>query len=141
MTLRANIDISRQAEKNKLKTVIIGSSAGGTQALKEIIPSLPEDLPAQFLIVQHMPPVFTKLLAERLDSVSNISVREAEQNEVIKAGVAYIAPGGYHMLVDYDKRKGDVKWLKKYIWMFPRSKKWLKVLVNLASLSRKLPEV
>ena len=100
MTLRANIDISRQAEKNKLKTVIIGSSAGGTQALKEIIPSLPEDLPAQFLIVQHMPPEFTNLFAKRLDSLSRINVKEAEDGDILKQNQVLLAPGNYHMCVE-----------------------------------------
>jgi len=107
---RSSINNNKHNNNLKIKNIFaIGTSTGGPKALQSVIPLIPKDMPATYLIVQHMPPVFTKLLAERLDSVSNISVREAEQNEVIKAGVAYIAPGGYHMLVDYDKRKGDVR--------------------------------
>jgi len=77
--------------------VAIGTSTGGPRALHEVITSLPADFPAPVLIVQHMPPKFTKSLAQRLDSFSEIHVVEAEQGEKVVAGVAYIAPGGYHM--------------------------------------------
>jgi len=77
--------------------VAIGTSTGGPRALHEVITSLPADFPAPVLIVQHMPPKFTKSLAQRLDSFSEIHVVEAEQGEKVIAGVVYIAPGGYHM--------------------------------------------
>ncbi len=79
--------------------VLIGSSTGGPSALEQIIPRLPADIPAPIFIVQHMPPSFTQQLAERLDAISEIKVKEAENNERVKKGVAYIAPGGYHMKV------------------------------------------
>jgi two-component system chemotaxis response regulator CheB len=77
--------------------VIVGSSTGGPSALEHIIPRLPEDFPAPVFIVQHMPPNFTKQLADRLNEISEIEVKEAEDNERVRNGVAYIAPGGMHM--------------------------------------------
>lgn len=77
--------------------VAIGTSTGGPRALHEVICSLPGDFPAPVLIVQHMPPRFTKSLAQRLDSFSALTVVEAEQGMRVSAGYAYIAPGGYHM--------------------------------------------
>ncbi len=79
--------------------VLIGSSTGGPSALEQIIPRLPADIPAPIFVVQHMPAGFTQQLAERLDAISEIKVKEAENNERVKKGTAYIAPGGYHMRV------------------------------------------
>lgn len=81
------------------KLVIIGSSTGGPRALYEVVPSLPADLPAAVLIVQHMPPKFTRSIAERLDELSQIDVKEAEAGDLVRLGQALIAPGGYHMVV------------------------------------------
>lgn len=81
------------------KLVAIGTSTGGPQALKSVITKLPADLPCGVVVVQHMPAGFTKSLAERLDSISAISVKEAENDEIIKDGQVYIAPGNYHMRV------------------------------------------
>ena len=84
-----------------LKYIIaIGASTGGPKALQEILTKLPEDLPAAVLIVQHMPPGFTKSLSTRLDSLSRINVKEAEEGDVLMPGWAYIAPGDYHMLIN-----------------------------------------
>jgi len=82
--------------------VAIGTSTGGPRALHEVISSLPGDLPAPVLVVQHMPPKFTKSLAQRLDSFSELQVVEAAHGEKLKAGVVYIAPGGYHMELSKD---------------------------------------
>ncbi len=79
--------------------VLIGSSTGGPSALEQIIPRLPADFPAPIFVVQHMPPMFTQQLAERLDSISELEVKEAENNERVRNGVVYIAPGGKHMKV------------------------------------------
>lgn len=80
--------------------VVIGTSTGGPKALHQVIPNLPSSINAAILIVQHMPPGFTKSLAERLDAISEIKVKEAENNELILPGCAYIAPGDYHLTVD-----------------------------------------
>ncbi|BFH68013.1 chemotaxis response regulator protein-glutamate methylesterase [Paenibacillus dendritiformis] len=77
--------------------VAIGTSTGGPRALKTLLSALPHHLPAPVLIVQHMPPNFTRSLAERLDSYSGLKVKEAEDGEVLVSGTAYIAPGGLHM--------------------------------------------
>ncbi|WP_424765774.1 chemotaxis-specific protein-glutamate methyltransferase CheB [Paenibacillus sp. sgz302251] len=77
--------------------IALGTSTGGPRALHEVITTLPGDLPAPVLVVQHMPPKFTKSLAQRLDSFSALHVVEAEQGQRVSAGVVYIAPGGYHM--------------------------------------------
>lgn len=84
------------------KAVVIGSSTGGPRSLDQIIPALPKDFPAPIFLVQHMPPMFTKSLAMRLNSLSNVQVKEAEDNEVVKKGVVYVAPGDYHMGVKSD---------------------------------------
>ncbi|AVX20749.1 two-component system, chemotaxis family, response regulator CheB [Carboxydocella sporoproducens DSM 16521] len=81
------------------KLVAIGTSTGGPRALQEVVTQFPRNLPAAILIVQHMPRGFTKSLAERLDSISHLVVKEAEDGEEIKNGIVYIAPGDYHMEV------------------------------------------
>lgn len=83
------------ARLNKL--VLVGTSTGGPKALQQVIPKLPAHLDAAVLVVQHMPPGFTKSLAERLDSISAIKVKEAEHLETVHAGCVYIAPGDYHL--------------------------------------------
>ena len=79
------------------KVVLIGTSTGGPRALQEVITKIPKNIQAPILIVQHMPAGFTKSLATRLDQLSEIVVKEAEQGDILKNGVAYIAPGGYHL--------------------------------------------
>lgn len=81
------------------KIVAIGTSTGGPKALQEVIPKLPKNLDASILIVQHMPAGFTKSLAERMDKLSALSVKEAEDGDILNPGVVYIAPGDYHMHV------------------------------------------
>ncbi|HEU5140247.1 MAG TPA: CheB methylesterase domain-containing protein [Bacillales bacterium] len=82
------------------QTVIcIGTSTGGPGALERVLTRLPEDFPAPLFIVQHMPKTFTKALADRLDAISAIRVKEAEEGDKAEPGAAYIAPGGKHMKV------------------------------------------
>ncbi|HTY56061.1 MAG TPA: chemotaxis response regulator protein-glutamate methylesterase [Candidatus Binataceae bacterium] len=82
------------------EVIAIGISTGGPNALAELMPCFPADLAVPILIVQHMPPVFTKLLAERLDAKSNIEIREAAAGDVVKPGTAWLARGDYHMTVE-----------------------------------------
>lgn len=81
------------------KIVAMASSTGGPKALHSVIPLLPKNLNAPVILVQHMPPGFTKSLAERLDSLGPISVKEAEEGDLLEKGTVYIAPGGKHMKV------------------------------------------
>jgi len=78
------------------KIVAIGASTGGTEALKEVLVQMPPNAPG-ILIVQHMPQLFTKSFAERLNSICAIEVREARDGDSIIPGLALIAPGNYHM--------------------------------------------
>jgi len=77
--------------------VALGISTGGPRALSQILPDFPADLPAAIVIVQHMPSGFTASLAARLNEISRLLVKEAEDGEELKAGYAYIAPGDYHL--------------------------------------------
>ncbi|NLY71129.1 MAG: chemotaxis response regulator protein-glutamate methylesterase [Clostridiales bacterium] len=78
--------------------IAIGASTGGTEAIHSIIKAFPRDMPG-ILIVQHMPPVFTKLYAERLNNSCALEVKEAEDKDLVKPGRVLIAPGDYHMIL------------------------------------------
>ncbi|MGN1170692.1 MAG: chemotaxis response regulator protein-glutamate methylesterase [Lachnospiraceae bacterium] len=82
------------------KIIALASSTGGPKALHSVIPMLPKNLKCPVVLVQHMPAGFTKSLAERLDSLSEVKVSEAVDGEVLEAGHVYIARGGNHMNVD-----------------------------------------
>lgn len=81
--------------------VAIASSTGGPHALHSVIPELPANLDAAVLLVQHMPKGFTKSLAERMDDLSGLNVKEAEDGEELQKGTVYIAKGGAHMKVQH----------------------------------------
>ncbi len=85
--------------KIKRRIVAIGISTGGPNALAEIMPLFPADFPCPIVIVQHMPPIFTRLLAERLQNQSRILVEEGAEGSRVEPGKALIAPGGFHMVV------------------------------------------
>ena len=87
-------------ESKRFSNIIaIGTSTGGPRALQSLLPEIPKDINASIVIVQHMPPKFTKSLAERLNSISNIKIKEAEDGDILLRGHGYIAPGDYHMEV------------------------------------------
>ena len=81
------------------KIVALACSTGGPKALQSVIPYLPANLDAPMVLVQHMPAGFTKSMADRLNEVSPIEVKEAEDGDILKKGTVYIAPGGKHMEV------------------------------------------
>ena len=87
------------ATAQKRKVLAIGVSTGGPNALSALIPQFPADFPLPILIVQHMPPLFTRLLADRLQAITTLQVEEAAEGSPITAGKVLIAPGDYHMLV------------------------------------------
>jgi len=84
------------------KIVVIASSTGGPQTLEAFLSELPDNIPVPILVVQHMPPVFTKSLADRLNGSCQIEVREAVEGDELKNGVALIAPGDFHMELKAD---------------------------------------
>ncbi len=89
----------------RVDAVVIGVSTGGPNALQAIIPKLPADLAVPLFVVQHMPKLFTRLLAERLDGLSLVTVAEAQPGIVAQSGTVLIAPGDFHMtLVRRDGR-------------------------------------
>ena len=86
------------------RVLVIGTSTGGPKALMQVIPYLSNDLSAAILVVQHMPPGFTKSLAERLDQASQVEVKEAQAEDRLEAGKVLLAPGDYHMTVTKDDK-------------------------------------
>lgn len=88
------------------RAIAIGVSTGGPRALQQVIPTLPADLPVPVLIVQHMPPHFTRSLAERLNALSMLTVVEAEEGMLLEAGHVFLAPGGRHLILE--QRNGYV---------------------------------
>ncbi|MBE5887290.1 MAG: chemotaxis-specific protein-glutamate methyltransferase CheB [Lachnospiraceae bacterium] len=93
----ANFTRLKASGKNKL--VALACSTGGPKALQSVIPYLPKDLDAPMVLVQHMPAGFTKSMADRLNEVSAIAVKEAEDGDKLEKGHIYVAPGGRHMEV------------------------------------------
>jgi len=99
---RRRLLLTRRAEKPLAlkKLVIIGASTGGPKAILEIMQDIPPAVPAAFLIIQHMPRGFTLSFAERLSWQSGIKTKEAEEGDIILAGKAFVAPAGYHMVLE-----------------------------------------
>ncbi len=90
---------------NSVKAVAIGISTGGPSSLQKVLPQLSGKIDVPIFLVQHMPPKFTKSLAQRLNGSSELSVKEAEDGEDVKRGVVYIAPGGRHMAIRKNKHE------------------------------------
>ena len=83
----------------RFELVAIGTSTGGPVALKTVLTGLPADFPLPIAVVQHMPPVFTKAFADRLDAICSVRVKEAEDGDLLEPGKVLIAPGDYHLTV------------------------------------------
>ncbi|MFI5118037.1 MAG: chemotaxis response regulator protein-glutamate methylesterase [Terriglobales bacterium] len=89
----------RPRTNQSIEIVAIGTSTGGPNALAEVLPQIPHDFPVPIVVVQHMPPIFTRLLAERLARRSSIPVEEGRAGAILRPGHAWIAPGNFHMKV------------------------------------------
>ena len=95
----ATANFTRLKATGKNKLVALACSTGGPKALQSVIPFLPKNLDAPMVLVQHMPAGFTKSMADRLNEVSPIAVKEAEDGDKLEKGKIYVAPGGKHMEV------------------------------------------
>jgi two-component system chemotaxis response regulator CheB len=100
---------ARARRTHPIEIVAIGASTGGPNALALLFPSIPKDFPVPIVTVQHMPPIFTRLLAERLSTRSQIAVEEGREGATLQCGHAWIAPGNFHMTV---KRNLTSAWLE-----------------------------
>ena len=96
--VRAERDLRPAVGGNK-KLIALASSTGGPKALQSVVPFLPKNMDCPMVIVQHMPAGFTNSMAKRLDELSEVSVKEAEDGDILKKGWVYIAPGGKHFKI------------------------------------------
>ncbi|MCD6379073.1 chemotaxis-specific protein-glutamate methyltransferase CheB [bacterium] len=104
-----------QMKPEALESVaIIGASTGGPQALMDVIPKLPADMPVGIVVVQHMPPDFTQYLAERLDKRSKLDVKEAGNGDIVLPGRVLVAPGGNHIF--FEEKGGRL-----FVTLLPRN--------------------
>lgn len=108
-TFTPSIRSPRTTLIQKADILAIGVSTGGPNALAELFPTLPGDLPVPIVLVQHMPPFFTKLLAERLSAKSPLDIQEGKDGEKLVPGKAWIAPGDFHMVLE---KKADGVYIK-----------------------------
>ena len=97
---------SAPVRRKSYRLVAIGTSTGGPVALQRVLTQLPANFPAPIVLIQHMPAAFTKAFAERLNSLCRISVKEAEDGDLLRPGVALLAPGGKQMMID---GRGQIK--------------------------------
>lgn len=95
--------VSNVIGERRIGIVSIGTSTGGPKALQEVIPKIPKDFPVPIVIAQHMPPNFTKPFAERLNQLSTLTVKEAEEGETLKPGLVLVAPGKGNMRITRKK--------------------------------------
>ncbi|WP_434707907.1 chemotaxis response regulator protein-glutamate methylesterase [Pseudomonas sp. R1-1] len=91
---------SAAPKRKAYKLLAIGTSTGGPVALQRVLTQLPANFPAPIVLIQHMPAAFTKAFAERLDKLCRISVKEAEDGDILRPGLALLAPGGKQMMID-----------------------------------------
>lgn len=100
---RPPVRILKAPVDRRIEMVAIGTSTGGPNALAEVLPHIPKDFPVPIVVVQHMPPIFTRLLADRLAGRSAIPVEEGTEGAVLSPAHAWIAPGNFHMTVVQSK--------------------------------------
>jgi two-component system, chemotaxis family, protein-glutamate methylesterase/glutaminase len=98
----AKPSLARNQLAGRVDAIAIGCSTGGPNALAQVLPGIPREFPIPILIVQHMPPAFTRFLAQRLSSLCPLPVEEAMGGEVLVAGKIWVAPGGFHLAVKRD---------------------------------------
>ncbi|HOV98540.1 MAG TPA: chemotaxis response regulator protein-glutamate methylesterase [Bacteroidota bacterium] len=98
--------ISGKIERRNYRAVALGVSTGGPMALLQIIPKVPANFPLGIAIVQHMPPKFTQSMASRLNSLSSVKVKEAEDGDALSPASVLIAPGGRHLI--FEKTSGQI---------------------------------
>jgi len=96
--------------RGKVDLIAIAISTGGPNALGELFPKFPANLACPIIVTQHMPPMFTRLLAERLDKYSQLTVEEAAQGSILQPGKALIAPGDYHLHLRRDGVDVKARW-------------------------------
>lgn len=107
-TVKRVLRENRRSEFHKYDLIAIGASTGGTEALLKIVRDLPESTPP-ILVVQHMPPVFTKLYAERLNKICKLKVKEASDGDVLRRGEILIAPGDQHIELSKNRSQISVR--------------------------------
>ncbi|WP_411681745.1 protein-glutamate methylesterase/protein-glutamine glutaminase [Clostridium thailandense] len=107
-------EIHKSNPVKKRNFVIIGCSTGGPSALQSILPRFPRDLEVPIVVLQHMPPGFTKPLAERFDTICNLKVKEIEDGDFLEAGNIYIAPSGFQTYFEHDKENKIIFKVKDY---------------------------
>lgn len=91
------VTINKEIPKIGFRAIVLGVSTGGPLSLQKVIPKISKKINVPMFLVQHMPPKFTKSLADRLNGMSELEVKEAEANEPVRNNVVYIAPGGFHL--------------------------------------------
>ena len=96
-TALSNKPVSLVAPSSEFAALVVGVSTGGPHALLKFLPALPSTFPLGIAVVQHMPPHFTKSMAERLNSLSHLRVKEAEHGDRMERGMVLVAPGGKHL--------------------------------------------
>lgn len=96
--------------ESQVDLVVIGSSTGGPSALQALLPRFTPDFPVPILVIQHMPPGFTKPFADRFNNICNLHVKEAEDGDLLEPGTIYIAPSGFQTVVE--KQRNGSKYLK-----------------------------
>ncbi|MFN0017954.1 MAG: chemotaxis response regulator protein-glutamate methylesterase [Pirellulaceae bacterium] len=103
------VPLRASAANSRIDLLAIGASTGGPNALAEIFGSLPADFPIPIVVVQHMPPMFTQMLAERLSKNSEIPTVEAKSGNALEPGKAWVAPGDHHLIVVRDGERFRTK--------------------------------